>query len=506
MKQLLIIVLAMLVTSAGALHSWYSKDLYVKAALLSEAYPIASAVKTQVSDHFIEFGVLPNSNIEANLPSADSFFGTSVGRVNVRQGGLIQVGFDGNGLLGDGAMTFSPAVSPVTGYLYWRCSSDSIDKHVLRKIRPACNYEPASLESDLIKTIENRNLPAFIKVMELGVVLDGFSNGVTPLMSAASIGDLEVLNRLIEQGADVNLQAKNHDGLTAIMIAIRNRHSHIVSRLLASGASTTIKDKHGRSALNHATQISRQFGDVRMYSMVGQVQNPQFMAHPAESYLPTFAKRSSQSSRETLKRKIKMLGDLCPYAAVANLRSRIKSSCDSAVSNLPELSDEKPELALTTLNLAIEELAEPILLEHIDEFVISPEQINAQGLMGQTSLMKAISVNKPEFASKLIDLGADVNGLSINRSRPLIEASKLGNTQLVRQLMNEGADLNAADSMGRTALLAAVGRGHEGVVGTLIQAGAETRTTDANGIDAFLLAKNRRFFVIERMLLAAKGT
>jgi hypothetical protein len=90
-KQLLIIVLAMLVTSAGALHSWYSKDLYVKAALLSEAYPIASAVKTQVSDHFIEFGVLPNSNIEANLPSADSFFGTSVGRAFVNQASLVLV-------------------------------------------------------------------------------------------------------------------------------------------------------------------------------------------------------------------------------------------------------------------------------------------------------------------------------------------------------------------------------------------------------------------------------
>lgn len=503
--KLLIIVLAMLVTSAGALHSWYSKDLYVRAALLSEAYTIASAVKTHVSDHFIEFGVLPNSNIEASLPKAGSLFGTSVGRVNVRQGGLIEVVFDGNGQLGNGSMTFSPSVSPVTGYLYWHCSSDSIDRHVLQKLRPACDYRPATLESELIGTIENRNLPSFNKLIEQGVVLDGFSNGVTPLMYAASIGDLEVLTRLIEQGADVNLKANNHDGLTATMIAIRNRHSHIVSSLLASGASTTIDDNHGRSAMDHATQISRRFGDVRFYTMVQQVENPQFLSHPAESSLPTSATRYSENSRETLKRKIKMLGDLCPYTAVASLRSQIKSSCISAVSKLLKLSDDKPELALTTLDLAIEELAEPILVEHIDEFVISSEQINAQGLTGQTSLMKAISVNKPEFAAMLIDRGADVNVLSFDSSRPLIEASKLGNTQLVRQLMNEGADLNAADSMGRTALLAAVGRGHQGVVDMLIQAGAETRTTDANGIDALLLAKNRRFFAIERMLLAAKG-
>jgi hypothetical protein len=142
--KLLIIVLTMLATSAGALHSWYSKDLYVKAALLSEAYTVASRVKTHVSEHLIEFGVMPNSGMEAELPSADSPFGGRLWRVSVHQGGVVEVGFDENVELGTGSMVFSPFVSPVSGRLDWQCSSDSIDRDVLRKLRPACDYKPAS--------------------------------------------------------------------------------------------------------------------------------------------------------------------------------------------------------------------------------------------------------------------------------------------------------------------------------------------------------------------------
>lgn len=496
----------MLATSAGALHSWYSRDLYVRAALLSEAYSSASGVKTQVSDHFIKFGVMPNSNVEANLPSADSFFGTSVWRVGVRQGGVVEVDFDKNGEVGTGSIIFSPLVSPVRGHIYWQCSSDSIDRDVLRKLRPACDYKPVTLESELITAINKRNLLSVDKLMNKGVNLDGFTNGITPLMHAASIDDPKILNRMIERGVDVNLQANNHDGLTALMIAIRMRRADIASLLLASGASITVGDNHGRLASYHAEQIRSRFGDDRFSTLLLQKENPQFLSHPAESSPPAFTRHNSAHSRETLKQKLRMLGDQCLNKAGADLTSQVREPCETAISKLSELSLEHLASGLTTLNVAIEVLAESILLEYVDDFVTSSKQINAEGAGVQTSLITAISVNKPEFAALLIARGADVNALSYHGSRPLIEASKLGNAQLVTQLMTEGADLNAADSLGRTSLLAAVGRGHHSVVDTLIQAGAETRAKDVNGIDALLLAKSRRFFAIERLLLTAKET
>jgi ankyrin repeat protein len=518
-------VLAMLATSFGALHSWYSKNTYVKAAMLSEAYPVATEIKSLVSDHFIEFGVLPNSNRDVDLPSADSLFGTSISTVSIVQGGVVEVGFSRKGRLAPGSMIFSPSVSPVTGYLYWRCSSDSIDRKVLRNLRPSCNYTPASLEGDLITAIKNRHLKSVDSLLEQGADPDGFTNGVTPLMVAAGIGDIEILDRLVVADAQIDLKANNHDGLTALMMAIMNRHENVVHSLLASGASTSTKDNHGRIASQHAIGTSNQIDDDRISIILQQADNPQFLSHAAESSatvftatasasaastaaastLPRLARHTSSLGRERLRRNMRMLGDQCLNTSVVILREQIKTSCSMAMSKLLQLSTEKPEIALMTLELAIEELEESVLVENFEKFVISTEQINTNGQMEQTALSKAIALNKPEFATLLIERGANVNAITSKLSRPLIEASKLGNAQLVTHLLLAGAHLDTADSFGTTALLAAVGRGHHTVVDLLIDAGAETNAIDANGIDAYLLAKNRQFISIERLLLAAKG-
>jgi len=491
-------------TGTGALHSWYSKGLYVKAALLSEAYSVASSAKIHVSDHFIEFGVLPNSNSDAGLPVADSLFGTSVRRVSVHQGGVIEVDFAANRQIGAESMIFTPSVSPISGYLFWRCYSDSIDRDVLRKLRPACNHQPATVESDLIIAIKNRNLQSFDNFMERGVDLEGFTHGITPLMVAASVGDPEMLSRLIERGVEMDRQARNHDGLTALMIAIHKRHEDIVSMLLSSGASTSVRDNHGRAAGIHAAQIRARFGDDRFSTLVQQTDNPQFLSHPAESHLPEIYNYYPTVDHGILEAQIKLIREKCLVTTDEAIRSQLSTSCDAAMSKLVKLSREKPEIASMTLNLAIDELTESTLLEHGDDFVIGSEQINAKGVLGQASLIKAIAANKPEFAGLLVSRGADVNVLTSQGSRPLIEASKLGNTQLVKHLMTHGADLHATDSLGRTALLAAVGRGHYGVVDALIQSGAQTRVKDKNGIDALLMAKNRRLPAIERLLVMTK--
>jgi len=140
-------VLTIFVTSVGALHSWYLKDLYVKAWVLSEAFTVASGVKSRVSDYFVANGSLPNSNLEADLPGEGSFSGTNVSRVSVGQGGIVQIYFANTEQPNAQSMVFSPLVSSVTGHLYWQCSSATIDRAVLRQLRPICNHSSETLES-----------------------------------------------------------------------------------------------------------------------------------------------------------------------------------------------------------------------------------------------------------------------------------------------------------------------------------------------------------------------
>ncbi|KNE70251.1 hypothetical protein AMAG_14402 [Allomyces macrogynus ATCC 38327] len=70
-------------------------------------------------------------------------------------------------------------------------------------------------------------------------------NGSTALMQAACFGYLQVVQRLIQAGADADLQDNN--GWTALMWATNNNRTAVVEYLLARGAATDMKSRSGRS-------------------------------------------------------------------------------------------------------------------------------------------------------------------------------------------------------------------------------------------------------------------
>ncbi|MCI0606649.1 ankyrin repeat domain-containing protein [bacterium] len=72
-------------------------------------------------------------------------------------------------------------------------------------------------------------------------------NGATPLMGAASSGDLHTLTLLLN--AKVNLEHGNQDGRTALMFAAASGKPQIVTKLVESGASINKTDINGYTAL-----------------------------------------------------------------------------------------------------------------------------------------------------------------------------------------------------------------------------------------------------------------
>ena len=72
------------------------------------------------------------------------------------------------------------------------------------------------------------------------------------LHDAARMGDVEEVERLIEQGADVNAIANN--GATALMYASQNGHSEVVGLLLTVGGDVNATDPIGMTALIMASQ------------------------------------------------------------------------------------------------------------------------------------------------------------------------------------------------------------------------------------------------------------
>jgi len=68
-----------------------------------------------------------------------------------------------------------------------------------------------------------------------------------PLMEAASMGDMDQVQALLAQGADVNAKFKN--GYTALMFAALDGHTDIVKALLAQGADVNAKGSEGGTVL-----------------------------------------------------------------------------------------------------------------------------------------------------------------------------------------------------------------------------------------------------------------
>ncbi|GEM_PF-575155 len=74
------------------------------------------------------------------------------------------------------------------------------------------------------------------------------------LIVAVSRGDPDAVKAVLFEGADVN--TKNRDGRTVLMLAVLGGHSEIAKTLLAKGAEAHIKDKYGATALELAVRAN----------------------------------------------------------------------------------------------------------------------------------------------------------------------------------------------------------------------------------------------------------
>lgn len=76
-----------------------------------------------------------------------------------------------------------------------------------------------------------------------------FFQSTTPLCVAISKGEIAIVKKFVEYGADVN---ERSNGMTPLMIAARYNKVEIIKFLLEHGANLNAKDDKGFTALKHA--------------------------------------------------------------------------------------------------------------------------------------------------------------------------------------------------------------------------------------------------------------
>lgn len=80
-------------------------------------------------------------------------------------------------------------------------------------------------------------------------------NGVTMLMEAIEFGEEQIVDELLQEGANINLQ--NNYGQTALMFAIQKEQNTVVDSLIALGADVNHQDKNGCTPLMFAAYWGR---------------------------------------------------------------------------------------------------------------------------------------------------------------------------------------------------------------------------------------------------------
>lgn len=73
-----------------------------------------------------------------------------------------------------------------------------------------------------------------------------------PLHAAVASGNLEQVQTLLAQGANIN--ARDRQGRTALMLAAMGASKELVDTLMTAGADASLRDAAGLSAADHATQ------------------------------------------------------------------------------------------------------------------------------------------------------------------------------------------------------------------------------------------------------------
>lgn len=526
--RIIIIVLAILTAAAGAYYSYHSRELFIQAALYSEAFSLSSNAKNRVSDYYTLNHVLPHDNEQAGLAPAHTIYGTNVKRLSIARDGVVLVQFNED--MNDSIMVFTPRINITEGTLNWTCSSDSVKKSVLQKLRPACVYTPATIESELMQAIASQDINSVRETLHRDANLETLINGNTPLMLAAKIGNVDVVSMLLEAGAKVDHLTINAERRTALMVAITNENADIVSLLLSNGASIDRKDYTGKSALDYARLTDVRNADARFQLMLAAQLNPLFAGRedfgkksltPAERRIKLTALHDELNFAANNCHAKRLLSVLTEngYSPAADDTDEFSidytlgsSQCSIKLTGLLRATTVWQETTNASLELSIDQCdlkaAEAILVESPDlsvlrarygeSFVFRAVRVGCTEILNMflrrldgddhlpADLVARAIKQVPQHAllrtvSVLIEAGADITAVDESGLSPLATAIAFEQPVVAKFLIDAGADVAALTPSGSYPLIEATKKGYHHLVAQLIAKGADVNVRDELG-------------------------
>jgi ankyrin repeat protein len=273
----------------------------------------------------------------------------------------------------------------------------------------------------------------------------GEVNEVTPLMVACMHGHLEIIQFLLQQGAQVDFQTK--DDWSAFKKAYVYGRVEAVKKLIENGAQRNIKI-HGKTPLH----TSCEKGDIEMVKALlareMDIGPSEIFTFPARhalgncTYAPSPVNIATAFGHVELVRWLLEKGMEVPYGALF--------------------------LAITSEHNCSDEILATLLKHGAD--------VNMTGDGGWSVLMLAIAYGKSRMVEMFLERGADVNYQDQHLEFALSLAAERGILEVVQLLLNGGAEINMKGNGGHTALSKAIN--HPKVIELLLKKGAKDIPND----------------------------
>ncbi|XP_059168430.1 serine/threonine-protein phosphatase 6 regulatory ankyrin repeat subunit B-like [Physella acuta] len=239
------------------------------------------------------------------------------------------------------------------------------------------------------------------------------SDGESVLGKSVFKGHLDIVEFLLEKGANVNYPGSPYYGETALLCASRGGHSNIVDLLLKKGADTKQINIEGNTALN----LSILGAHVKTVKILVQNQIDK--------------DKSSINQTNKLGRTTLMLAAMKGFCSIVK---DIKIHSDLSIFDI----DGNTALMLAAMN------------GHLDIVELLYDGTVDVNFKGQNALMLAAIGGHVTVVEWLISKGFDVNKTDHHGNTALMLAGK---PEVVGVLLKHGADVNVWNSDGRNALM-----------------------------------------------------
>uniref|UniRef100_A0A8C3AD56 Ankyrin repeat domain 52a n=1 Tax=Cyclopterus lumpus TaxID=8103 RepID=A0A8C3AD56_CYCLU len=298
----------------------------------------------------------------------------------------------------------------------------------------------------------------------------------TPLHAAACVGDVHILDLLIESGEAVGLllrrgaeaNARDKFWQTPLHVATANRATRCAEALLTQLSNLNMADRTGRTALHHAAQSGFQEIVKLLVS-----RSADKSCKDKQGYTPLHAAAAS-GHLEIVKYLLRMgteVGDFTSYNEMVVL------SC--------HVIDEPNGFGNTALHVACYMGQEAVATELVNHGA----NVNQPNKCGYTPLhLAAVSTNGALCLELLVNNGADVNQQSKEGKSPLHMAAIHGRFTRSQILIQNGGEIDCVDKYGNTPLHVAAKYGHELLISTLMTNGADTARRGIHGMFPLHLA------------------